>query len=112
MAAYVEQKYLLPDKYSSVGFQILVYCYANKLPLSSGEVKALATFYLDGVNEVSESRIIDTGIFTSPQSLKNLKSKLVKLKVLEKTSKGYIINNYMGVAADDKIAISIKAGNL
>lgn len=107
----VEQKYLLPDNYTSVMFQILMYSFVNNLDLSYGEIKALSHFYISGINEETEKTIIEKNIFSSRQSLKNLKTKLNHLKIISKENKTYKINNFMGVAAADKIAIFIKAGN-
>ena len=107
----VEKQYLLADKYQSVMFQITVYCFANSLFLSKGEIQALAYFYVDGIKDSTESLILDLGIFSNPQSLKNLKTKLSRLNIIKKRNKVYEINNFMGVGTADKLAISIKAGN-
>lgn len=111
MPVYIEHKYLLPNKYSSVGFQILMYCYANDFPLSQGEIKALSIFYIHGVTTEAENKITEEKIFSSGQSLKNLKSKLVKLGIIKKENKIYKIENFMNVGADEQIAISVRAGN-
>lgn len=107
----VEKQYLLEDKYQSVMFQITIYCFANNLYLSKGEIKALSYFYLDGVLESTENIILEKGIFSNPQSLKNLKTKLVGLNIIKKIDKVYTINNFMGIGTADRLAISIKAGN-
>lgn len=107
----VEQKYLLPDNYTSVMFQILMYAFVNNIDLSQGEIRALSHFYIDGVNPDTENSIIEKNIFSSRQSLKNLKTKLNHLNIISKKDKVYTINNFMGVAAADKVLINIKAGN-
>lgn len=107
----VEQKYLLPDNYTSVMFQILMYSFVNKIDLSKGEIRALSHFYIDGVNLDTENSIIEKDIFSSRQTLKNLKTKLNNLNIISKKDKIYIINNFMGVAVADKVLINIKAGN-
>lgn len=110
-SVFIEQKHILPDKFSSVMFQILIYCFVHKLDLSKGEMSALAYFYLNEVTEETEELILTKGIFTNRQSIKNFKSKLCKLNIISKKNKSYVINNFMNVAVGDKIAILIKAGN-
>lgn len=107
----VEQTYLLPDKYKSISFQILAYCFANNIALSKGELETLSIFYVHGISDETDSLVVEKGIFKNIQSLKNIKTKFLKNKFLIKEKKNYKINNFMGIGVADKIGISIKAAN-
>lgn len=110
-SVFVEQKYLLPNNLSSVMFQINNYCFVNQFDLSKGEMCVLANYYLDGISEGTDEKIIKSGVFSNYHSLKNVRVKLNKLNIIYKKNKSYLINNFMNIAVGDKVAILIKAGN-
>lgn len=107
----VEQTYLLPNKYKSICFQIMVYCFANEIPLSKGEIETLSFFYIHGISDITDELILKKGIFKNSQSLKNVKTKFFKLNLLKRDNRNYIINNFMKIGVADKIGVNIKAGN-
>jgi hypothetical protein len=83
----------------------------NNIPLSKGEMEALSYFYVHGINEETENIILEKKIFKNIQSLKNLKSKFIRLNIIDRKKRTYFINNFMNIGVADKIGVSIKAAN-
>jgi hypothetical protein len=112
MATLIEKTHVLPTPYDSVRFQLYLYVFVNDFPLSKGEINALALFYMHGINDKAIDLIINSKIYKNRQSVENLISKLVKLKVLKKTGKKQKeFTDEIPVKVDTQILMNIKIGN-
>lgn len=112
MATLIEKTHVLPSSYDSIRFQLSLYVFLTEFPLSKGEINALAVLYQRGVTEDAFETILSQKIFKNRQTIGNFITKLIRLKVLKKTSKKVKeFTDLIPVQVDTKILMNLKIGN-
>ena len=79
------------QKWDIVKFQILTYCYINKILLSNADLECLTLLSFNQPTELSsfcsDASIEDDAIFKSPQSVRNSLNKSEKYNLITRSSK-------------------------
>jgi hypothetical protein len=114
------------DLWNIVKFQVVTYCYMNKLSLSDSEIDCLTLLGINGDIEISDfcniscmsskrdRKILnkkEKEIFKNLQTARNCISKLEKLKLIKKEGKyqkTIRINNSLNIQAKGNILINYK----
>ena len=96
-------------KWEVVKYQLLTYCFFNKLHLSDAEIECLVLLATDdNVNELNVlcKKACEMNIFKTPQSVRNSLNKLEKKGIVTKKGK-----NRKKLSIDDAIGV-VKDGNV
>ena len=98
------------SKWEVVFYQLMSYCFFNKIELSEADINCVVFFVLNKTNSISEFCIktCEKGIFKTPQSVRNSLNKIVKKGILlrdRKTSPLYI-NPAIGLVYDGNILLN------
>ncbi len=97
-------------KWEAVYYQLLSYCFFNKIQLSEADLNCIVLFSLNKYNNISEfcNKVCDEKIFKTPQSVRNSINKIVKKGLLlkDKKNKKHIINPNIGLISDGNILLN------
>lgn len=97
-----------------IRFQLMLHCYLKDLPVSGADLDCFAALATQGEVELTEF-CIDvsvSGIFKSPQSVRNCIARAEKLGIVTKSGKGrkkILINPDLQVQTKGDIVLDLKA---
>lgn len=99
------------SKWEVVYYQLLTYCFFNKIQLSEADLNCLVLFSLhpNGISDFC-NLACEKGIFKTPQSVRNSLNKMVKkgLIIKDKKNRKYIlkINPDIGVICEGNVLLN------
>lgn len=98
-------------KWEVVYYQLLTYCFFNKIELSEADLNCVVLFSLDP-NNISDfcNLACEKGIFKTPQSVRNSLNKIVKkgLIIKDKNNRKHIlkINPSIGLVSEGNVLLN------
>jgi hypothetical protein len=111
------------SKVEIIEIQLCLYAYFNKVTLSESEIKLLILIVMNNSSDVvsicnnaclEDEREKDIEleykdeIFKSPQTVRNVLTKLINMKILIKQNKFINLNPELKIITDDKILLDMK----
>lgn len=100
-------------KTDQIELVISILCLVEGIHLSKTEITVLSYFVVHGVKDATEDMLIKSGV-TKPEALRNIKTRLTKLKFLKRTKelyKSYELGLSKDFKLDDVMKVFIKIDN-
>lgn len=101
------------DVLEIIKFQILTYCYLNKIQVSDSDLECLALLSISGEQDLTTfcTEVFDKNIFQSSQTVRNVISKAEKKKLIikqGKSKKKISINPSLSIQVTGNILLDYK----
>lgn len=99
-------------KWEVVYYQLLSYCFFNKIQVSEADLNCMVLFCLEYDGDISGFciKVCENEIFQTPQSVRNCLNKMVKKKLILRDKKNkkntHMINPEMGVVYEGNILLN------
>jgi hypothetical protein len=90
MKALKKEERILLSKRDIIKYQLIKYCFLNKINLSGSEFECLTLLCLTGKMELSSfcNMTVTEDIFKTPQTCRNFLNRISKLNIVSKDSTG------------------------
>lgn len=98
-------------RYNMVRLQFFLHNYFNNLKLTEADLDCATILALENFDDNFLQKVVDKGIFTTTQSVRNCMSKLRKNKIVTKEHDTWKVNPEISIGVDDVILLQLKAKN-
>ena len=107
------EKKIMMDNWEIIKYQLLTYCYVNKILISEADLNCLTFLAIEGEQELTSFcfKVFQRKIFSSAQSVRNCLTKCEKKGLIIKDGKNkkkIYINPEMNVMANGNILLNLK----
>jgi hypothetical protein len=108
----VQKTYILPNQFSSVKAQLMLYCFSNNIKVNENDLDCLTYLALDGCTNETIKRVVEKNVFKSEQVVRNYMTKYKKLGLIVKSKGKTKVINPEAALVDNLIGIEVKMGNI
>lgn len=106
----VEKRARLSSTKDIVKLQFILHCFANGIHLTEGDYNLLTYIAIHGYHKTLPSELVEAGIFSHKQSVRNSRLKLLRNGfLLLDNNKRYVVNPDLHIETYDNMLLSFKA---